>query len=250
MKKSIILIFVFVLLISCKREAVQLVKIEGKLLPVTEKLPSDSTFVNLIEPYKVKIDKEMKTVLSYTPKNLDRTDGEMESSLGNLLADLCYEIANTIFQNRTDKSIDLALFNYGGIRSGISKGAVTYENAFKLMPFENSLVVVELTHDKLLELLDYLIKSNRAHPVSSSLRLKIKKDGFDFTINNQQGNSAKTYFVLTSDYLQNGGDNMLFFKDPINLYILDYKMRNAIIDYFKQTDTLRPVLDGRIKFEE
>jgi 5'-nucleotidase len=38
---------------------------------------------------------------------------------------------------------------------------------------------------------------------------------------------------------------MNFFKNPVKLYPLDYKMRSAIIDYFKETDTLKTNLDGR-----
>ena len=93
----------------------------------------------------------MNTVLSYTPHNLVRTDGELESSLGNLLADLCYEKGNPIFNSRTGKNIDFALFNYGGIRAGITQGNITTQNAFNLMPFENSLVVLELTSEKIEE---------------------------------------------------------------------------------------------------
>ena len=32
-------------------------------------------------------------------------------------------------------------------------------------------------------------------------------------INNREIEEDKTYYVLTTDYLASGGDNMLFFKD-------------------------------------
>ena len=72
----------------------------------------------------------MSKVLSYTPIDLTRTDGKLESSLGNLLADLCYQRANPVFKSRTGNTIDFALFNYGGIRAGITKGDITTQNAF------------------------------------------------------------------------------------------------------------------------
>ncbi len=245
MKKIIISFFTIFLLFSCTKNKLQLVKIKGKLLPITEKLASDSSIVKTYLPYKYKMEKEMNLVLCYTSKNLVATDGVLESSLGNLLADLCYKKGNFVFKKRTGKNIDFAMFNFRGIRAGIPKGNVTTQNAFNLMPFENNLVVVELSPKKLRELIQYLITQKKAHPLSKQVRLRITKNGYNFSINGKPINDNKTYFVLTSDYLQHGGDHMDFFKNPVHLYKLDYKMRNAIIDYFKETDTLKSNLDGR-----
>lgn len=249
MKKFIISFIIFIALFSCKSQLPQLVRIEGKQTTINETIASDKTIENTIKPYREKVEKEMTTVISYTPINLNRTDGDLESSLGNLMADLCYQRANPVFNSRTGKNIDFAMFNYGGIRSGISKGDITNENAFNLMPFENSLVVTELTSEKIKELVNYLIDENKAHPLSKHINLAITENGYNLKINNAPLDTSKTYFVLTSDYLQNGGDNMNFFKNPINLYKLDYKVRNAIIDYFKETDTIKVSMDGRFRHE-
>lgn len=245
MKKFIISFIIIAALLSCKSQHPQLVRIEGKQTVINETIASDKTFENTIKPYREKVEKEMTTVISYTPKDLYRTDGDLESSLGNLMADLCYERANPVFLSRTGKNIDFAMFNYGGIRAGISKGNITNESAFNLMPFENSLVVVELTSEKIKELVNYLISQNVAHPLSKQFNLAVTEKDYDLKINNATFDNAKTYFVLTSDYLQTGGDNMNFFKDPVTIHKLDYKVRNAIIDYFKETDTIKVSLDGR-----
>lgn len=250
MKKIIISFFAIILLVACKNEPPYIVKIEGKQLLVNEDINSKKEIKEYIKPYKEKVEKEMSTVLSYTPIELNRIDGELESSLGNLLADMCYQRANPVFNSRTGKNIDFAMFNYGGIRSGISQGNITVENAFNLMPFENTLVVVELTAEKIKELVNYLILAKRAHPISKQLNLAVKKNGYTLKINSKTIDDTKTYFVLTSDYLQNGGDRMDFFKNPVNLYTLDYKVRNAIIDYFKETDTVKVKLDGRLRNEK
>lgn len=249
MKKIIISFFTIILFFSCQNEPQHLVRIEGKQITLTDKITSKEAIETVIKPYKEKVEKEMNTILSYTPKELNRTDGELESSLGNLMADMCYERANPVFNSRTGKNIDFTLLNYGGIRAGISKGEITYQHAFQLMPFENSLVVVELTSDKINELIDFLINEKKAHPLSKHINLVVSKNGYHLKINNVPIEKSKTYFVLTSDYLQNGGDNMNFFKNPIAIHKLDYKVRNAIIDYFKETDTIKVTLDGRFRNE-
>ena len=249
MRKFIIVALSLFLLFSCKNEPQKVIKITGKQIPINDSIASASTFENFIKPYRIKVNKEMNAVLCYTPKDLVRTDGKLESSLGNLLADLSYERANPVFNARTGKNIDFAMFNYGGIRASIPKGQITMENAFNLMPFENTFVVAELSPNKIKELIHYLISQNIATPISKQFHLKITKNGYKVTVNGKPLNPSKNYLVLTSDYLQNGGDNMNFFKNPVQLFRLDYKVRNAIIDYFKSTDTVKVKLDGRFTKE-
>lgn len=245
--KKLLLLCSLVLLFSCKKEQKSLVKITAKTIKVDSTLSGDQKIEDIITPFREKMLASINTVISYTPKNLVRTDGELESSLGNLMADLSCERANPLFRKLTEKNIDFAMFNYGGIRAGIPAGNITNKNAFELMPFENSLVVVELTSDKIKELVTYLVENNKAHPLSKQVKLTVKNETSSLLVNDKPIDDSKTYFVLTSDYLQSGGDKMNFFKNPVNLHKLDYKVRDAIIDYFKSKDTLVSNLDGRFK---
>ncbi len=245
--KKVLFSFCLLFLFSCKEEKKSLVKITAKSIKVDSTLTSDENIENVIAPFRDKMQASINTVITYTKKDLVRTDGELESSLGNLMADLSFERANPIFTEKTNKNIDFAMFNYGGIRAGIPSGEVTNKHAFELMPFENSLVVVELTPEKIEELVAYLIKNNKAHPLSKQIKLNVKNEDYSLSINGVSFDKSRNYFVLTSDYLQSGGDKMDFFKNPVNLYKLDYKVRDAIIDYFKSKDTLKSNLDGRFK---
>ncbi|MGV6844658.1 MAG: 5'-nucleotidase C-terminal domain-containing protein [Lutibacter sp.] len=245
MKKLIISIVALFLVIGCKKQPFKVAKITGNQIAITSKLEQDSSYIKVYLPYKKKVDKEMQTTISYTPINLTATDAPLESSLGNLLADLCYEQINPLFKNKFHKNIDFAMFNFNGIRASIPKGNVTNNHAFNLMPFENKLVVVELNYNQLQQLIKFLISEKKAHPLSKQVKLTLSKNKYTFLINNKPLNKAKSYFVLTSDYLQHGGDHMIFFKHPISIFDSQYKMRNAIIDYFKAHDTLKVKLDHR-----
>ncbi|MDT7833031.1 5'-nucleotidase [Flavobacteriaceae bacterium S356] len=246
MKKILFSFLLVSFFLSCKDVAYKNTKIVGKTSQIDSTTVADSTYIKVIEPYKEKMIKEINTVLTYTPIDLVRTDGNRQSTLGNLLADLAYTRANPLFKKETGKDIDFALFNYGGIRSGIFTGDVTNRNAFQLMPFENMLVVVELSAEKVQELVNYFTNGNRAHPLSKQVQLTIRQNGHTLKIHGKPFDKSKTYYVLTSDYLQSGGDRMDFFKDPVKLYKLDYKVRDAIIDYFKSVDTLTSTLDNRV----
>ncbi|QMU66754.1 MAG: UDP-sugar hydrolase [Flavobacteriaceae bacterium] len=240
------MMLVVFLFYSCKNASHRNTRIEAKTIAIDSSLKSDASYIRFIEPYREQMITKINTILTYASKDLVRTDGNRQSSLGNLMADLCYERANPLFEKQFGKTIDFAMFNYGGIRSGIFKGNVTYRNVFELMPFENTFVVVELSGEKAKELIHYFIKNKKAHPLSKQVILSIDGEGYALKIGNELFDSKKTYRVLTSNYLQSGGDRMDFFKNPIKLYKLAYKVRDAITDYFRVTDTLAATLDNRV----
>lgn len=234
---------------SCKKEQIQVKTIRSKTLSVDQSIQSDTAILNFVLPYQHTLDKEINEVLSYAPEVLTREDGKMQSSIGNIYADLCMERANPEFEKLTGKSIDLALFNFGGIRQSIPKGDIKVIDVFQLMPFENMLVVAELSGEQMEALFQYFEKENSAHPMSGA-QLTFSKDTISkILVQNKPFDKMKNYFVLTSDYLQKGGDQMDFFKNPIKLYALNYKIRDAIIDYLRKTDTLKVTTDNRIIIE-
>lgn len=247
LKKITILFCLLFVLSSCKKEPQIVSKVTATIIPIDSTQVANSKITQTIAPYKEKMIAEINTVISYTNQDLLTNDGELESTMGNLLADLSVARVNPLFNKKTGENIDFSLFNHGGIRTDIKKGAITNRHAFQLMPFENRYVVCELSGQQLLEMVTYLIKGQRAHPVSKEFRLLVTSTGFNLNIKNKPFDVNKTYFVLTTDFLQTGGDRMNFFKNPIKLYTLDYKMRTAIIDYFKSVDTVKSSLDGRFK---
>jgi len=231
--------------VSCKEKNSELKMIRGKQVKIDTVIKKDSSFIRVIDPYKEELQDKINEVLCYNPRNLSRNEAALESSLGNFYADACFDTGDRLFFQETGKHIDFALFNYGGIRTAIPKGEVTVGTVFKLMPFENKLVVVQLSGERVLALFDYLTSSKTAHPVSG-LKLILHEDELaPILIQGEAFDKGNTYFILTHDYLQHGGDNMAFFKDPITLYPLQYKVRDALIDHLKMTDTLNVSLDGR-----
>lgn len=188
----------------------------------------------------------MSKVLSYAPKTYHKKDGDLNTTIGNLMAHIVMEEGNPIFYERTGKTIDMVLLNHGGIRAPINKGNITTETAFQVMPFENSIVVVALKGQQVNSLVYYLSKAKKAHPIEG-MKITINKNYnvVEALVNNQTIDKDKIYYVATNDYLYNGGDNMTFFKTNDTIYTLDYKIRNAMIDYFKKVDTINPTIDDR-----
>ncbi len=245
--KHFVLLLTFFIVVSCGQQKYNVTKIEGKKIEISNIQSESSEIENYIKPYRDHIDNDLSTILAYSPILLDKSKGEWQTNIGSFLADITLEKSNTIFESREKKTINICLLNHGGIRSIIPIGSVTARNAFELMPFENSVSVLALKGEQILELINYIITEKKPHPLSG-LKFTITKENTakSITIQGKQLENNKIYYVVTSDYLANGGDNMAFFKKGIQRTDLDYKLRNIIIDYFKDVDTLKINTDIRI----
>ena len=247
--KLFVIFLTLLFVVSCSKQNYNVTKIAGKRIPITEKENQIPEIEKFIKPYREHINKDLDSILAYCPVTLDKT-GKWQSTIGNLMADVSLMRGNLVFEARESKKIDICLLNSGGIRSILPKGNITARNAFEIMPFENSMVVIALKGEQINEMVDFLISDKKAHPLA----------GITFTIdkNNQSKNilvqgkplqKETIYYVGTNDYLSDGGDNMNFFKKALQKYDLDYKLRNILIDYFKQVDTIPVINDVRITVE-
>ena len=188
----------------------------------------------------------MNTPISYSPETYKKNDGELNSTLSNMFADATYEMSNPVFNKISGKNIDIVLLNNGGIRSIISRGNISEKTAFELMPFENSIVVLELSGLSIIKMIDYLRKVKLQHPISG-LQITLNND---YSVNEVKINGAsieneKKYYVATTDYLLEGGDKMYFLAETTKTTDINYKMRDILIDYFKKYDTLKLKSDNR-----
>ena len=240
------LFFIF----SCSQKNYNLTKIEGKQLPVTEKANETPEIENFIKPYRDHINKDLDSILAYCPETLDKSTGKWQTTIGSLMADVCLQRGNLVFKARETKDIDLCLLNHGGIRAILPKGNVTTRTAYEIMPFENSLIVLALNGNQILEIASYIIKEKKPQPLAG-MTFTISKENTakNILIQGKPVDANKTYYVVTNDYLANGGDNMNFFLKATAKFDLNYKIRNVLIDYFKEVDTIPVKNDVRITVE-
>ena len=193
---------------------------------VDSSISSSLKIDELIQPYKDSLDKEMNQVIGFSKDNFEIQ--RPSSSLMNWCAD-------AIFANQT-RNIKLAqpifcLLNTGGLRSTIGKGTISVADIYKLMPFDNTIVWVELPISSIAEIEKYLSQSG-GEPIANA-----KLENGKLLING--GNEKMTHFwVLTSDYLMNGGDKMNFFEQRTNAIMNGKLLRNAFIEEVKSQDTL------------
>jgi 2',3'-cyclic-nucleotide 2'-phosphodiesterase (5'-nucleotidase family) len=239
-------IFLLFIVAGCKQNEYTLTKIEGQQIEINDTVLADVKIDSVLNPFRNHVENQLSETLAYNVRDMNRTDGPLNSSIGNMMADAVMQLASPVFNSQTGKDIDFVLLNFGGIRAAMGQGAVSRRTAFEIMPFENEIVVLELSPVKIFELLSYFKTEMLAHPVSG-IEIKMNKNDeiYEVKIQGKPLDTTKTYYVATSDYLRNGGDRMYFFEEPLSETMLNYKLRNLFIDYFIKKDTIDFLPDNR-----
>lgn len=200
---------------------------------------SDDSLNQILEVYRKEKDLKMNKVLSKTKRGL--TKKRPQSALTNLMADVCLEES----RKQTEQIIDFSLVNFGGIRSSVPKGEVTLEDVYKLMPFDNTLCILEIHKDSVQSMAEYIVRRG-GEPISG-IQLTVKKEVLEHVlINNKPLDTKESYWLATSDYLANGGDRMSFLSNPISRINFNLKVRDALIQSFERQDELNPSSEKRI----
>lgn len=179
---------------------------------------------SLVAPYRREMLKEFGQVIGETTTDL--VTGRPNSTLGFWLCDQLIENAqdSSFFKNEPL----VAFINMGGLRADIPKGMITIGDIYKVMPFDNRIVYLKLSLDKIPDMEAYL-KEKGGEPIGG---FRLVKGKLQFPDSLAQ---KRNYFwVVTSDFLANGGDNMFFFQNPLERWDTTILFRDFIIEAVKK----------------
>ncbi len=199
---------------------------------------ADKEIEALIRPYKTGLDLVMNEVIGECMQDMPKK--KPESLLGNWMADAIHEHT----EETLGKEIAFAVQNYGGIRiPKVSKGPITKGKIFELMPFDNSIIVLNLDGQKLEEFILHMAKSN-GWPVSHTLRANYVSGKLDAEIRGKKLDYKQNYLVAVPDYIANGGSDCAFLIDT-DREIIDSLIRDVLVDYVIAKQNLDAKIEGR-----
>lgn len=124
----------------------------GGPIPINEALPENQGLAAKIQEYLQPVQDVMAEVIGSAADEFDGTGASVryrETPLGDLVADVMLRYAGSAY------GAQAALVNGGGIRASIAPGPVTFGQALEVLPFDNRIVVVELTGAELVAALDH-----------------------------------------------------------------------------------------------
>lgn len=103
---------------------------------------------NLIAPYKAYIDSSMSIVIGTVLEKMNV--GIPESAVTNFFTDALLDYA----RKSENKNIDLAILNVAGSRKPLEEGDLTIGDIYELMPFENKIIIAEISGTTVQNLFD------------------------------------------------------------------------------------------------
>lgn len=229
----------------------------------TSSAEADADYEAALKPYKERVEQikqESTGVTAFTTLDGERAKVRtQETNLGNLITDGMLAKAKTI-----DSATSIALTNGGGIRASINEGDITVGEVINVMPFGNSLAIMELSGSEILSALEHSVS---AYPTASGAFLhvagmKFKFDPeqpagervFDAGVVGEDGNTTKIdpaamYKVATNIFTAKGGDGYDMFAQAYEEGrvsepgFADWEM---FIDYIQSLGTVDPQIEGRI----
>ena len=248
------------------------VEIEGEARTVALKAVKDNPSLNVISD-----DPDAAELLKSFSSKVDELKSQ---KIGEVLTDLCFEripgqgrsklcdvsetakngsdISNLVahaFREMT-KTSEIAIQNGGGVRIDVPKGDFSIGTAYKLLPFANTIVELEMTGVEISQVLEEALDlalspdgSTGAYPYAAGLRWDIdasKSIGSRFSniqfkapgeSNWSDLDSGRTYKVATNNYIAAGKDGYKTFgivskSGRIVDTYLDYAQ--SFVDYIKK----------------
>jgi len=231
MFKQLIFFLIGASLLACSSH----LNISGSKVPINIESNEKEEVNSFISPFKDSMDRAMNLILAESSISMEV--GRPSSLLGNWASDALF-----VNQTRTVKLSEpiFCLLNTGGLRSSIGKGPVTLGDIFRIMPFENNVVWLRLPISSLEKIQYYLLQSG-GEPISNASMIQGK------LMVNGVSETTKYIWVITTDYLANGGDRMDFFQDAVERSDKKTLLRDVFIEEAKTQKNLIVSPENRIQ---
>ncbi|MER2089005.1 MAG: 5'-nucleotidase C-terminal domain-containing protein [Sporosarcina sp.] len=225
-----------------------------------ENAAKDAGAAELIKPFADKVketmDKQTGATAGVFLSGLRDLGGVRagETNLGNIITDGMLAKAKEI-----DPSTVIAIQNGGGIRTSIPKGPITYGQAIGVLPFGNSLALINLSGAELKSVFEHSVKD---YPKESGgflhvAGMKLVFDGkaeagkrvVSITVDGNEIEDDKFYKVATNVFTAQGGDGYDVLKKAYEdgrvsePGFVDWE---SFADYMKSIGTINSGIEGRI----
>lgn len=190
----------------------------------------DETSAGIVKKYESELEPILKEKVADLDKDLshDRTEGL--TPLGIVVSETMRKIAD----------VDIAITNGGGIRAPLTKGVLTMGDLYTILPFDNTLVTMELKGADVKAVIEHgIMPDNFGWGQFSGIKVWYNKDaeaGKRITsIRLADGTPLdmdKYYTVVVNDFMATGGDGYDFTKAK-NMKDTMLVMRDEIIKEWK-----------------
>jgi 2',3'-cyclic-nucleotide 2'-phosphodiesterase (5'-nucleotidase family) len=235
------------------------ITINNELTPDPDVEARVAYWADLVAPY-------VEQVVGYTNVSLV-TDYNAESNMGNLVTDGMLWKADEYDDGEVNGSVDIAFTNPGGLRADIEipdgtelPYEVTWGDTFNVMPFGNTLFLMDLTGEQIMTLLNQSATLYKGILQTAGATWYWYNDcdcdapttwgAYDVMVGGEPLDAEETYRVVTNNYLAGGQDGWVTFAEGTNRWDSYFDMQEGVNEYIQwYNDTVGPIdyqVEGRI----
>jgi 2',3'-cyclic-nucleotide 2'-phosphodiesterase (5'-nucleotidase family) len=212
-------------------------------IAASQSLAPDVEVAAIVDARRAEADKYTSRVVGTIKADLDNPRDEC--GLGNMIGDALVE-----YGRRQGWQTDVGFYNAAGVRAPLKAGPVTFGQLYAVLPFENTIVSVDLTGEQLKEVLeDASGRAGRLQIGGGTWVYKFTNAGgqrvLEATIAGQPLDPKRVYHVATIDYLLLGGDGHAWFGKGTGIVYGDTES-DAVAAYMTAHSPLDPKVEGRI----
>jgi 2',3'-cyclic-nucleotide 2'-phosphodiesterase (5'-nucleotidase family) len=224
----------------------------GELVAMDAAVPDsapDSVIEAIIGKYNQALEEKMAVVVGHTEVALDGERAHVRTgttNLANLVTDAM----------RGASGADIVITNGGGIRASIPAGDITMGSIYTVLPFDNSLVVIELSGKDLLAALEHGIGN---YPSQAGSFAQVSGLTFTFDPSKPAGSrilevlvagepleADRLYAVATNDFMAAGGDGYVWFAEANILFDSGEMLRDVVAGYLSEQESVEASSEIRI----
>ncbi|WP_435164251.1 bifunctional metallophosphatase/5'-nucleotidase [Falsirhodobacter sp. 1013] len=227
-------------------------KAEGAPLLLDASVTPDPDAVERITALAAPLEEIRAEVVGQTSAPIDGSRESCrvkECSMGNLVAEA--QLARV-----ADQGVQISLVNGGGLRASIDQGEVSMGDVLTVLPFLNTLSTFEVTGEQLMAALEngvsQMEEGGGRFPQVAGFRYTVDPAApagsriSDVMVGDQPLDPKASYLAVSNNYVRNGGDGYVMFKDARNAYDYGPDLALVVADYLRAHPDYAPHTDGRI----
>ena len=209
-----------------------------------DEVEDDPQMLAVIKKWNDKLMDITDRVVSNTTAPLTRSYS-VESLMGNMVADAILDAF---------PAFDFAVTNSGGLRQDIDTGPITVGELIAAFPFPNTITQLEMTGRDLRQIFEHgagltngILQVSRGVEVVYDESRPIGQRIVKCHIKGLPLDDQRTYRVLTSNFLADGGDGFLTFKKTLFYKRTGLEIVQAMTNYLRKFNTFTPTIEGRVR---
>lgn len=211
---------------------------------IDETIPEDPALKALVGAFQKPIAQQRDRKIAVASAAIGQN-----APMGELIADAM--LAGTAKLNTV-----AALLNGGGVRAAFEPGDITFGNAISVQPFNNTLVVMELTGAQFKQALEDIVEASRFRVIWVSAGTSYTLDPSqtagsrvsNLTIGNRPVDLAATYRICTNNFMADGGDGVITLKNSTGYrYDTGFLDIDAFVDYLAAHSPLQGTVENRVR---